>query len=72
LVDETKDCNDMHKIFLVFPWEKMDMLKMFLSGSLILRISGTSLVTLGGHTGWMANCSAALSCTSNPTIPWGS
>ncbi len=29
---------------LVFPWEKMDMLKMFPLGSLILRLSGASFV----------------------------
>ncbi len=30
-----------------------------------------SLHPLGGCMGWVANCSAALSCTKSPSVPWG-
>ncbi len=41
---------------LVFPWEKMDMLKMVSLGSLILRLTGASLVVTRsiGRTYWMS------------------
>ncbi len=33
---------------------------------------GGHQICCGGHMGWVADCSAALSCTPNPSVPWGS
>ncbi len=61
------------RYYSVFSWKKMDMLKMVPSGSLILRLSGASLVvtrSVGGRYGtggWLINCLFAYSKSFNPS-----